>query len=282
MPGIVACIDGSIYTPSVVDHAAWAASKLKLPIELLQVLKQREAGSDDLSGAISVDAQSTLLTELAQLDAARAKLLQKHARQGLDEAKGRLLAAGAPAVTVSLRHGDFLDTLASREAQADMIVIGKRGESADFAKLHLGSNLERVVRASRKPVLVAARAFRPIAKAMIAFDGGPSSLKAVDHLAHSPLLAGVAIELMSVGGDAAMAKQQMDSAAISLKKGGLLVTTRHEAGVADKVIAASVADGGVDLLIMGAYGHSRIRTLVIGSTTAEMIRSCKVPILLFR
>jgi len=33
---------------------------------------------------------------------------------------------------------------------------------------------------------------------------------------------------------------------------------------------------------MGAYGHSRIRSLIIGSTTTEMIRSCKVPVALFR
>ncbi len=32
----------------------------------------------------------------------------------------------------------------------------------------------------------------------------------------------------------------------------------------------------------GAYGHSRIRNLIIGSTTTEMIRSCKIPIVLFR
>jgi nucleotide-binding universal stress UspA family protein len=33
---------------------------------------------------------------------------------------------------------------------------------------------------------------------------------------------------------------------------------------------------------MGAYGHSRIRTLIIGSTTTEVIRSCLIPVLLFR
>jgi hypothetical protein len=31
---------------------------------------------------------------------------------------------------------------------------------------------------------------------------------------------------------------------------------------------------------MGAYGHSRIRSFVIGSTTTEMVRSCKVPVLM--
>lgn len=50
----------------------------------------------------------------------------------------------------------------------------------------------------------------------------------------------------------------------------------------DKVIAEIVEGDGMDILIMGAYGHSRIRSLVIGSTTTEMIRSCRVPVLLFR
>jgi nucleotide-binding universal stress UspA family protein len=33
---------------------------------------------------------------------------------------------------------------------------------------------------------------------------------------------------------------------------------------------------------MGAYGHSRIRNLMIGSTTTAMIRTCKVPVVLMR
>ncbi|MFN3316727.1 MAG: DHHW family protein, partial [Raineya sp.] len=43
---------------------------------------------------------------------------------------------------------------------------------ADFAKGHLGSNLERIVRASHKPVFVASRAFKPISKVLVAYDGG--------------------------------------------------------------------------------------------------------------
>jgi nucleotide-binding universal stress UspA family protein len=33
---------------------------------------------------------------------------------------------------------------------------------------------------------------------------------------------------------------------------------------------------------MGAYGHSLIRAMIIGSTTAQMMRSCKIPVVLFR
>jgi nucleotide-binding universal stress UspA family protein len=48
------------------------------------------------------------------------------------------------------------------------------------------------------------------------------------------------------------------------------------------VIASYVEDKDISLLVMGAYGHNRIRHLVIGSTTAQMLRSSHIPVLLFR
>jgi nucleotide-binding universal stress UspA family protein len=48
------------------------------------------------------------------------------------------------------------------------------------------------------------------------------------------------------------------------------------------VITREVETDAYELMIMGAFGHSRIRHLIIGSTTTEMIRSCKIPVLLFR
>ena len=48
------------------------------------------------------------------------------------------------------------------------------------------------------------------------------------------------------------------------------------------LISDAVESKEIGLLVMGAYGHSRIRSLIIGSTTAEMIRLCKIPVVLFR
>jgi nucleotide-binding universal stress UspA family protein len=53
-------------------------------------------------------------------------------------------------------------------------------------------------------------------------------------------------------------------------------------GQPEIVISNTVASAGFDLLVMGAYGHSRIRSLIVGSTTTEMVRSCLVPVVLFR
>lgn len=38
----------------------------------------------------------------------------------------------------------------------------------------------------------------------------------------------------------------------------------------------------IDLLVMGAYGHSRIRSMLLGSTTTQLLRTCPIPVLLLR
>jgi nucleotide-binding universal stress UspA family protein len=48
------------------------------------------------------------------------------------------------------------------------------------------------------------------------------------------------------------------------------------------VIARHVRDHAVDMVVMGAYGHSRIRQLIVGSTTTGVLRACLVPVLLLR
>ena len=49
-----------------------------------------------------------------------------------------------------------------------------------------------------------------------------------------------------------------------------------------KVWIYFIEEKNIDFLLMGAYGHNRIRYLVIGSTTAQMLRSSRIPVLLFR
>src|SRR3546814_18158266 len=54
------------------------------------------------------------------------------------------------------------------------------------------------------------------------------------------------------------------------------------AGDADDVLIADAAQSGADMVIMGAYGHSPLRTLIVGSTTTAIMRGVTLPVLLFR
>lgn len=280
---IVALVDGSAYAASVCDHAAWIAGRSGAPVELIHVLGRREAPDrQDLSGAIKLGARSALLQELAELDAQRAKLIGQRGRAILEDARAILDRAGVAEVTTRLRHGDLVETVAEFEAGAGMVVIGKRGEAADFAKGHLGSNLERIVRACTRPVCVAARAFRPIGRVLVAHDGGASARKAIDLVAQDPLFSGLAVQVVTVGAETPAVTGALAEARAQLAAAGIVAETSVLPGQPEAELGRLVEAAGHDLLVMGAYGHSRIRSLIIGSTTTEMIRSCRVPVILVR
>ena len=283
MSGILALVDGSIYARSVCDHAAWIAGRTGLAVELLHVLGRREAGgARDLSGSLALGSRSALLEELAALDAERARLAQAQGRAILDDARAVLEGAGAEVSGAHLRRGDLVEAVAEREADARLIVIGKRGEAADFARGHLGSNLERVVRACHRPVVVASRAHHSPAAALIAFDGGASARRAVEHVAASPLYEGLPVTVATVGEETRAGRAGLEAARATLEAAGRAVETALLPGAPEEALGRLVEEGPPGLVVMGAYGHSRIRSLVIGSTTTEMIRSCKVPIVLVR
>ncbi|TGD61622.1 universal stress protein [Tabrizicola sp. WMC-M-20] len=280
---IVALVDGSIYSSSVCDHAAWISQRTQAPVELIHVLGRREAAPNaDRSGAIKLGARTALLEELAELDAQRAKLISHKGRAILEDARSILDKAGVLEITTRLRHGDIVEAVAEVEADARVIMIGKRGEAADFAKGHLGSNLERIVRASHKPVFVASRAFKPISKVLVAYDGGASAMKAVDHIARSPLFQGLAVHVVTVGSATPEVTKGLEDARAMLKAAGLEAETSVLPGQPETALSKLVDEAQFDMLVMGAYGHSRIRSLIIGSTTTAMIRSCKVPVVLMR
>jgi len=284
MSTLIAVIDGSAYSASVCEHAAWIADRADYEIDLVHVLGRRSVSSEpaNLSGSIGLGARSSLLAELAELDAQKARLAQKRGRAILVDAEKLISDRGIKRVHTRLRNGEIVETVQQLEKSADVIVIGKRGEAADFDSLHLGSNVERVIRSTTKPVLVASRQFTPISKVLFAFDGGASSLKAIEFLSRQPYYNDMRCHVLLVGSDNTSNRRQVEGAVASLINGGFEATGEILQGQAEAVFTEQVESQGYNLTVMGAYGHSRIRNMIIGSTTSEMIRSCKVPVLLFR
>jgi len=282
MARIIALVDGSVYSGSVCDHAAWAARRMGAEVVLLHVIGRREARRGDLSGSIGLGARTKLMQELAELDEQQAKLSLKRGRAILEDGAARLREDGVEKVVPVLRHGDLVEELALLEHEADLIVIGKRGEAADFAKLHLGSNLERVVRASARPVLVAARAFRPIERFTLAFDGGPSAVRALEHITKSPVFRGLKCHLLTIGEEMPDLREMLEGAEAMLREAGFEVEAEIVPGQPEKVICEQTKARETGLLVMGAYGHSRIRSMIIGSTTTAMVQGCQLPVMLFR
>jgi nucleotide-binding universal stress UspA family protein len=282
---ITVFIDGSGYAESVCDHAAWAARRLAMPVALVHVLGRRHEVSSqpvDLSGSLKLGARTELLDKLARLDQERAQLGRERGRAILDDATTRLKTA-FPEIEVlpRLRNGDLIGAIGELEPETRFAIIGKRGEAAGFAREHLGSNLDRAVRTFHRPVLVASHAFRPIDRFLIAYDGSPSTERAVERLVEGSVLRGLDCHVLSVGSATPSVRDRLQAAAGALRGAGFAVTEHLRAGEPEKVITDAMAELDIDLLVLGKSGHSRLRQLALGSTTLELIRSCKRPVLIF-
>lgn len=284
MTNLLACIDGSAYADTVCTMAVWAAKRLDAEVYLLHVLRRHsdyEAPHDDHTGAIGLGARSGLLEQLSKVDAERGRLDQQKGRLILEHGKQVLEEGGISEVKVLHRRGSLTDTVKELEPEMDVIMIGKRGEHADMESAFLGSNLEKTARAIHKPLFVVPSTLKPIERFLIAYDDHASARKAIDFLTASPLLKGLDCHVLAVDSS----HEQIDTAETEqrLKAAGFEITVIHQTDShPEHAISTYVNEQGIDLLITGAYTHSRMRSILLGSTTANLIKSCRIPLLMFR
>lgn len=282
MTQVMACIDGSTQAAAVCDCAVWASQRLGSPLSLLHVLdQQRYPLSGDFSGIIGLGSREFLLEELASLDEKRNKLALEEGRMMLDAARQRAVKAGVEP-TLRHRHGDLVESLRELEGDIRLLVIGKQGEDSGSEVQLIGSQLESVIRTMHRPILVTPADFRAPASAMLAFDASATSRKGIEMLVASPLLKGTPIHLVTVSSDTHEARAALDAARDKLADAGFEVHVAILEGEVEARLRDYQVEHSIELLVMGAYGHSRIRQFFVGSTTTNMLRSATTPLLLLR
>lgn len=286
MKKILICTDGSPFAENSYRYGADFATKLEAGIDILcvtDIRSQQVVSTGNFSGSIGIDASENLLNRLVELEHEKAKLNHEKAKLILQNAARSLKAAGVDEINLIHKTGFLVDCLEEFEENYDLIVLGKRGEAASFASGHLGANLERVVRSSRKPCLVVPFEYKPIQRLMVAYDGSKTGNKILQFIGESRLFKGLELHLVTVAtNESSQASERLNQGEEILNDAGFSPICHLLQGEAEKAIANSINELEIHLLIMGAYGHSRLRHLVIGSTTAQMLRSSNIPVLLFR
>ncbi|MEL6912172.1 MAG: universal stress protein [Cyanobacteria bacterium J06598_4] len=287
MKKILLCSDGSTFAENAYRYAAWFAARLNADeVDVLCVsdIRAQQTSRQNLSGSIGIDAKENLLNRLVELEHEKAKINHQRTKLVLQEAAQTLKGEGVDHINLLHETGFLVDCLAKFETDCDLVVLGKRGEAAEFASGHLGANLERIVRSSHKPCLITSRQFKSLERVLVAYDGSPTSQKILQFIANSAVFTGLELHLVTAAKNTAdeSAIAKIDSARQTLKQAGIEPICSVVAGHSEKAISNYVSEQDISLLVMGAYGHSRIRHLVIGSTTAQMLRSSHIPVLLFR
>ncbi|NOU41584.1 MAG: universal stress protein [Methylotenera sp.] len=286
MTNVVACIDGSNITPAVCDYAAWASLRLGAPLKFLHVLDKAEYPTTpkNLSGNIGLGSHEALLNELTALDEKRGKIALEHGHLLLEEAKKRAQAFGITDPICRQRHGDLVDTLIDMENDIRLLVMGKQGSVGDTIGDHVGNNLESVVRTMHRPILVTPQTFKAPTSMMIAFDGSATTRKGVEMVAGSPLFKGLLCHVVMVGNESMELTEHLNWAKNTLEAAtGFTVTTAVVAGEVKHALCNYRDQHEIGMVVMGAYGHSKIRQFLVGSTTTKMIQhTTQVPLLLLR
>ncbi|WP_127555983.1 universal stress protein [Saccharospirillum alexandrii] len=279
---ILACIDGSKYSQSVCDYAAWISQRTGAPLQLLHNLEHPVGASTaDLSGAIGLGSRDTLLQELTEVEEQRNRLMMEQGKLMLAAAKERIGQGGTEASTKQ-RHGSLTESLIEMEDDIRVLVLGIRGEEHEQDTTHLGAHLEATIRALHRPILVVNTEFRVPEKVMLAYDGSDASSKALDMLAQSPLFKGIPVHLVTVGEDPADSNTLQHKATEVLQAAGHNVTAVTLDGKPSETLVSYQAEHDIDLTLMGAFSHTRLRELVLGSLTAKVLLKSNKPLLLLR
>lgn len=280
---ITACIDGSKISAYVCDAAAWLGKSLDAPVKLLHVLEKTTVPvNDNLSGTIGLGSREHLLEEMTALDEQRSKLALEHGKHMLEDAKQRVQNLGVAEVELKQRHGELLEALAASEPNTRVFVLGKLGEDHEVTSGRIGSHLENIVRAIHTPILVSVGEFKAPESYMIAYDGSPTANEALLKFAESPLLKESAGHLVMVGANNTEHQSQLDSAKNILENHGRSVMAQLIQGSVQDVLKEYRDNNGIGLMVMGAYGHSRLREFFVGSQTSKMIATSPIPLLLLR
>ena len=213
---------------------------------------------------------------------ARARNAFTDARKRLDVPIADQPAAGSEA-SLHFRMVPGLDLIETSYCGQyhDLIVVGRDDE-------RLSSRIPEIVSMVGRPVLVPpAKPIEAVGNHIaIAWKSGPESARALT--AAAPLLDKARrVSLINVP----EGKTSTDATSVVLEELAQILAWR---GIAAERVTESVREGavgetiksaayniGADLLVMGAYGHSRLREFVLGGATRTVIASCEIPVLMF-
>jgi nucleotide-binding universal stress UspA family protein len=209
--------------------------------------------------------------------------LMSAARNRLEPIAGQCAARGI-SFSSDIQTGIPSDVI-SREAIAhDIVVISRAGYSRGSSQDSVDSLVAPVIRHSVRPVLVAGSEFPEegdIQNILVAYDGSAHAARSLLVAAELSARPGVQCTLVTVAQSEDSGHEILALAEVFLQHHGIspkiqvLVSSK-----ASEVLCDLVASGGVDLVVMGAYGHSPIREVLFGSTTERILAHCAVNVVL--
>jgi nucleotide-binding universal stress UspA family protein len=218
--------------------------------------------------------------------------VEKMQRLELEDAARRAAAvfaehAGRTTVSTEWRvaEGDIVRVASEHARYADLTVL-PQGMDLGFASADLTNLPEELALRVGRPVLVIPRygSFPKVGgRVLVAWNGSREVTRAV-HDALPLLRRAEQVTVLSIDPDADP-ERRMPGADVSLHltRHGVTVQAATIAGAdvaVGDLLLSYAADHEIDLIVMGAYGHTRLREVVLGGATRTLLRHMTVPVLM--
>jgi nucleotide-binding universal stress UspA family protein len=275
--------DGSANSLTALEYGIYIARKLDTSLTGLYVIDVNLIQGPmltDISGSAGMPPYEGFFDAIE-------KTLDEKADFILQEFKERCRNAAIKS-EVKKTIGKISQVIIEEAQSVDMILMAKKGEHFHLKEGGLlGSVAEAVARNSGKPVLVTPENFVEIESMALAYDGSNSALEALQLSLELSQYNTWPLTVIIINPDS--------------KKAAALIAQVEEAnqkepdeppiadcetiilsGKESDEIIKFIREGSVELMVIGAYGHNRLRELLIGSTTSQVVRKSPIPVLLIR
>lgn len=214
---------------------------------------------------------------------AEATAIAEEKAEGVKEEVRKACAAAGVAFTIDVAAGDYNEVLARRSICADLVVVSERSGliPEDYIGLHKSDEL---LMTASCPVLIVPKGWtgKPIGtRILVAWKDTREASRAVRGA--MPLIE--AAECVWVLSADEPHRRFHGSKQLVEWLDRHAVTVTQESDIADPgdnigaVILSYAADLGADLVVMGVYGHSRWREIVLGGVSAHVLAHMDVPVL---
>ena len=212
---------------------------------------------------------------------------EKEARQYLESVKARAQSEGVICDAELLEgeepHRSIVE--AAKEKKIDMIVVGRRGRRG-LAKLLIGEIASKVIGHAPCNVLVVPRAAMiTYQKILVATDGSAHANAAVEDAIAIAKRCGSHLILLTAVRDSSVldeAKKQLSHPLALAQSAGVSAEAATPLGRPHDVIVESASGRGVDLIVMGNYGKTGVRKILMGSATEKVIKTAGCAVLVVK
>lgn len=278
MKRILVGLDGSAFGETAAEYALALGRLFGARVDGLYVVDARTLEGPlmaDISGWVGAAPYAANLPRFREL-------FEEKGRAVLEAFAKRARELDAPHET-RLENGYPARVIHELAERYDLLVLGRKGEHAELVGHAAGSTVDRVVRHVEKACLVTPGTYRPVSKVLAAYDGSPHAKDALAAAVRWAKAFDVELIVLTVAAedDPRGGETSAEGCAIAEREGiravPLLVDGRHGPAVVE-----NAKEQGCNLIVIGAFGHSRLRRWIVGSTVAHVLAHTEVPVLVVR